>query len=69
MDADSKRRCERCDDEALPKERFCTRCRRRYLCEIRQSGYLAEPPYRYPSKYRFPWMRENVQETKYGIDD
>lgn len=64
------RACERCLLPAVESERFCKECRKAFILEMESSGYL-QRRIAWPKdagKHRPPDARENVRETKYGID-
>ncbi len=58
--------CERCELEALPKERFCKACKIVVLAEMKKSGFLQVR--QYSSSFRSAEKKEAVHETKHGID-
>ena len=64
---DSDRPCDGCEHGmALVGLRYCNRCRSRIIDRMEREGYL-EP--RVPGHYFRPFgSRENIYETKYGID-
>ena len=59
-------RCERCGDKPLSRsDRYCKKCRKEVIEELKASGYLA--PRLLPSGInRTAEQRENVYETKHG---
>jgi hypothetical protein len=57
--------CERCDRQAEPELRFCRFCVKAVLSELRKANYFTPIPRPRP---RGDDARENVRETKYGID-
>lgn len=59
--------CVRC--AAFPKvkgERYCALCRKKVLAEMKASGYLTPLPWM--GRNRGTEYKENIRETKYGID-
>jgi len=59
-------RCETCDADRIPGERYCKTCRKVALDQMKRSGYLAPATWR--GKLRTRDMQENVRETKHGPD-
>lgn len=65
----STRLCQRCSEfYAVRDERFCTRCRQVVLTELQETGYLQRVPRFHAGQSRTYEQRENVYETKYGVD-
>jgi hypothetical protein len=66
-----RRMCEMCTtSEAMLNERFCKDCRKAKLEELKECGYLQRapsPPFRRYLRARE--QKENVHETKHGVDD
>jgi hypothetical protein len=59
--------CERCGAPALGRHyRFCIGCANRVLGELEEVGYLE--PLAWIEEYRSKSARENIRETKFGID-
>ena len=58
--------CERCGEKASSKkDRYCKRCSKAVLRELREAGYLPEI---FPTShtYRTTDHKENTYETKHG---
>lgn len=63
-----ERLCERCTAApARSNERFCKDCRKAILAELKGTGYLTPRAF-VGRSYRPPEKREDVRETKRGID-
>ena len=56
-----------CDFPRVKGCRYCTHCERRVMLELRSTGYLTPRPWWTP--FRPMTARENVLETKNGVDD
>lgn len=66
------KRCERCSNLSIPKQRFCNECRKQLLLEMKEKGYLTPAPIYNKfsggwNKYRSQDEKENINETKRGI--
>jgi hypothetical protein len=59
--------CERCKvAEALPKQKYCNRCKKEVIAEMEHAGYLQPVPRRHAGTYRTTEMKELTRETKFG---
>ena len=56
----------KCGKDALPKIRFCTDCKRRYIQEMKDSGYLQKTNNFHCGDNRLKESKENTYETKHG---
>lgn len=60
--------CEMCEiAERIPKERFCKKCKKIFLAKLKAEGYLQSTA-TCGRHIRPAEQRENIQETKYGVD-
>lgn len=60
------KRCETCEADRIPGERYCKSCRKVIIDRMRRDKYLAWVPGR--GQPRTPEMREDVRETRLGTD-
>lgn len=60
-------KCERCDERAIDKERFCKDCKKALLLRLEDDGYLPAKTV-CNRKFRDASAQENIRETKYGRD-
>lgn len=64
------KKCERCEIDALPGERFCGACRSDLLADMMSSGYLETGGNgAYTSTKRTAEMMERIRDTKFGIEE
>lgn len=60
--------CQRCGElESNRCEKYCTNCRKAVLRELDAAGYLTKRP-QYKERYRTPEKREDIHETKRGVE-
>ena len=61
------RQCECCDNLAISGIKYCKRCRKEILEELRDAGYLETRGYGgHRGQQRTAGMKENEYETKHG---
>ena len=61
------KQCERCAIAAKSeKDRFCEKCGREILDEMRDAGYLGYVPWGHAGQGRTGDQKENTHETKHG---
>lgn len=58
--------CERCLAKALPEIRFCKDCKKAFIKEMKESGYLQKVTYGHVGISRPAEAREKTYETKHG---
>lgn len=63
--APNQGRCEKCGGFKADGDRFCSRCAKEVLAILRPQIWPI-PPSR--GRYRTAEMKENIRETKYGVE-
>lgn len=62
------KKCERCADLAISGNRFCKACKKLVLQELADSGYLMKRVYGHIGQGRTTDQKEDLRETKRGMD-